>query len=96
MTPLFVRLDFPTVGCTSWSVAAGRPAGALLFDALGVISFSPHHAVGSIVFIHHPERAVCKVVTPVARAMNNANSDFFIPCFLQDTSNLLVSIMHTL
>lgn len=80
----------------SWSVATGRIADALPLMCLMLVHFPHPTQLDRLCFINHPEIAVWKIIIPLAGAVSNADSHFFIPCFLQVKSRVLVSIVHTL
>lgn len=83
MRSLFIRLSFHMCRMqrekVSWSVATGRIADALSLMCLMLVHFTQ---LDQLCFINHPEIASCKIVTPLAGAVNNADSHFLIPSLL--------------
>lgn len=66
----------------SWSVATGRMADALSLMCLMLVPFPHPTQLDQLCFINHPEIAVCKIITPLAGTVNNADSHFMIPSLL--------------
>lgn len=89
MTSLFIRLSFHMcrmqregLMVIPWSVATGRIADALSLMCLMLVHFPHPTQLDQSCFINHTEIAVCKIITPLAGAVNNADSHFLIPSLL--------------
>lgn len=86
MTSLFIRLSFhmcrmqrECLMTILWSVATGRIADVLSLMYLMLVLFSHPTHLDQLCFINRPEIAVCRIITPLAGAVNNADSHFLIP-----------------